>query len=108
MGANLEIRLKGLVWGGGFEWETVVYDVSPISYAQCGLYFQFHRPEAQVYSNLRYLMEKRHAVCAEDKEPSLTNICAMMGVPSEDLVRHERQGSGSFLRVRDMKNSIGY
>lgn len=59
-GANLEIRLKGLVWGGGFEWETVVYDVSPISYAQCGLYFQFHRPEAQVYSNLRYLMEKRH------------------------------------------------
>jgi ankyrin repeat protein len=38
-GASLEICLKGMVWGGGSEWETVVYDVSPTSSAQCGLYF---------------------------------------------------------------------
>ena len=61
-GVSLDIRLKGLVWGGSFEWETVIYDVSPISYAQCGLYFQFHRPESQVYSNLGYLYQKRYGV----------------------------------------------
>jgi hypothetical protein len=59
-GASLDIRLKGIVWGAGFEWETAIYDASPISYAQCGLYFQFHRPEAQVYSNLDCLYQKRY------------------------------------------------
>lgn len=63
-GADLDVRLKGLVWGGGFEWETVILDVSPISYAQCGLYFQFHRVEEDVYSTLSYLYEKRHGVRA--------------------------------------------
>ena len=33
-------------------WETVLYDVTPVSYAQCGLYRQFHRREEDVYSNL--------------------------------------------------------
>jgi hypothetical protein len=61
-GASLDVRLKGLVWGGDFEWETVVYDVSLISYAQCGLYFQFHRPESQIYSNLGYLYQRRYGV----------------------------------------------
>ena len=58
-GADLELRLRGLVWGGGFEWETVVFDVSPIAYAQCGLYAQFHRRERDVYSNISYLYERR-------------------------------------------------
>ncbi len=59
-GANLDIRLKAVVWGSGFEWETTVFDVTPISYAQCGLFSQFHRPEKQVYSNLAYLYRKRY------------------------------------------------
>ena len=59
-GADLDIRLQALVWGKGFEWETVVFDVSPISYAQCGLYFQFHRREEIVYSNIDSLYRKRH------------------------------------------------
>jgi ankyrin repeat protein len=61
-GADLDIRLRGLVWGGGFEWETVVFDVSPISYAQCGLYAQFHRREQDVYSNLDHLYQRRFGV----------------------------------------------
>ena len=36
-GADLDVRVKGLVWGGGFEWKTNVFDVTPMSYAQCGL-----------------------------------------------------------------------
>ena len=58
-GASLDVRLKGLVWGSGFEWETTILDVTPLSYAQCGLYFQFHRREDHVYSNLSYLYEKK-------------------------------------------------
>lgn len=63
-GADLNVRLKGLVWGGGFEWETVVFDVTPISYAQCGLYFQFHRNEELTYDNIGYLYKKRYGADA--------------------------------------------
>jgi hypothetical protein len=59
-GADLEVRLKGLVWGPEQEWETTVLDVTPTSYAQCGLYTQFHRREQDVYENLRYLYQRRH------------------------------------------------
>lgn len=61
-GAALDIRLRGLVWGGGFEWETLVFDPTPISYAQCGLYFQFHRREEDVYDNIAYLYTKLHGI----------------------------------------------
>lgn len=63
-GADLDIRLQALAWGKGFEWETVVFDVSPISYAQCGLYFQFHRREEIVYGNIDTLYRKRHGRAA--------------------------------------------
>jgi hypothetical protein len=43
-------------------WETVVHDVTPITYAQCGLYRQFHRREEDVYSNIEYLYRKRHGM----------------------------------------------
>jgi len=59
-GADLGLRLAGVVWGPGADWETCVLDVTPISYAQCGLYAQFHRREADVYDNLAYLHRKRH------------------------------------------------
>lgn len=60
-GADLDVRLKGLVWGSGAEWETLVLDATPLSYAQCGLYPQFHRSEVDVYDNLALLFERRHA-----------------------------------------------
>jgi ankyrin repeat protein len=63
-GTNLALRLKGLVWGGGFEWETVVFDVTPVSYAQCGLYRQFQRTEADIYSNIAYLYSHRYGTDA--------------------------------------------
>ncbi|MEO6524999.1 MAG: ankyrin repeat domain-containing protein [Gemmatimonadaceae bacterium] len=59
-GANLDVRLKGVVWGAGAPWETLVLDVTPVSYAQCGLYAQFHRPERDVYDNLAYLYRSRY------------------------------------------------
>jgi len=57
-GASLDVHLKGIVWGSGFEWETTILEVTPLSYAQCGLYFQFHRREDHLYSNLAYLYQK--------------------------------------------------
>ena len=59
-GCDLELRLKGLLWGAGYDWETLVLDVTPLSYAQCGLYAQFHRREQDVYANLACLYRKRY------------------------------------------------
>ncbi len=63
-GADLGIRVPALLWGESMSWETVLYDVSPISYAQCGLYQQFHRQEEDVYSNIEYLYRKCHGRAA--------------------------------------------
>lgn len=68
-GADLNLRVKSLLWGESFDWETVVFDVTPISYAQCGLYRQFHRTEADIYANLAYLHRKRDGV-----EPPRRNV----------------------------------
>ena len=57
-GAKLDVRMKGLVWGGGFEWETVLFEVTPISYTQCGLIKQFQRSEEDIYSNIGFLYRK--------------------------------------------------
>ena len=75
-GADLDIRVNALMWGETMSWETVVFDVTPISYAQCGLYKQFHRPEQHVYGNIEALYAKRHG-----KAPQIRNV------PNQYLVR---------------------
>jgi ankyrin repeat protein len=60
-GADLDVRLKGLVWGKTMPWETVLFDVTLFSYAQCGLYRQFHRSEEDIYGNLAFLYRKRYS-----------------------------------------------
>lgn len=56
-GARCDIRVQGITWGKGFEWETTFFDVTPISYAQCGLLPQVHRNESDIYANIRFLLE---------------------------------------------------
>ena len=68
-GADLDVRVRSLLWGESMSWETVVFDVTPISYTQCGLYRQFHRREEHVYSNIEYLYRKRYSVA-----PPLRNV----------------------------------
>jgi hypothetical protein len=58
-GADIDLRIKGLVWGKGASWETLILDVTPLSYAQCGSYAQFHRRAEDVYGNLDYLYRRR-------------------------------------------------
>jgi hypothetical protein len=68
-GACLDTRVSTLLWGESMSWETVLYDVTPMSYAQCGLYRQFHRKEQDIYSNIEYLYRKRYA-----KAPPMRNV----------------------------------
>ncbi|MFO0937651.1 MAG: hypothetical protein U0798_14185 [Gemmataceae bacterium] len=58
-GAKLDVRLKGLVWGKGFDWETVLFDVTLFSYTQCGVMKQFQRSETDIADNLAFLYRKR-------------------------------------------------
>jgi ankyrin repeat protein len=56
-GARPDVRLQGITWGRGFEWETTCFDVTPISYAQLGLLPQMHRRDRDVYANITRLLE---------------------------------------------------
>ena len=68
-GAEIDVHLKGLVWGIGFEWETAIFEVTPLSYAQCGLYRQFQRNDSDIFSNVAYLYKRRYG-----KELELRNV----------------------------------
>jgi len=56
-GAKADIRLAGITWGKSFEWETTIFDATPISYAQAGLLPQFQRDERDVYENIKLLAQ---------------------------------------------------
>lgn len=68
-GARGDIRLPGITWGKGFEWETTCFDVTPVSYAQLGLLPQMHRRDRDVYANVRRLLE-----AAGRSVPPLQNV----------------------------------
>ena len=56
--ANLHHTIKGLIWGQGFDWETYIPSVNPISYAMMGLLRQFQRNENDVYKVVQLLQNK--------------------------------------------------
>ena len=72
-GADLDQRVRGLRWGLGTDWETLILDVTPLSYAQCGLYRQFQRSEDGVYATLSYLYRRRWGT-----ESTLRNVPNML------------------------------
>jgi hypothetical protein len=55
-GARPDLRLAGITWGKGFDWETTCFDVTPVSYAQLGLLPQMHRSERDCYENVKELL----------------------------------------------------
>jgi hypothetical protein len=56
-GAKSDVAVRGITWGKGFDWETTLFDVTPVSYAQCGLLPQVHRSEVDIYDNIKRLLE---------------------------------------------------
>jgi len=65
-GAKADIRLAGITWGKSFEWETTIFDATPLSYAQAGLLPQFQRDERDVYENIRLLAQVSGRVLPEN------------------------------------------
>jgi hypothetical protein len=57
--ADLKITVTGFVWGQGYDWETLIPAVNPISYAMMGLLPQMHRNEAVISETVSKLL--RHA-----------------------------------------------
>lgn len=68
-GARTDVRLQGITWGRGFDWETTCFDVTPISYAQLGLLPQMQRTERDCYDNVAALLR-----AAGRPVPPLANV----------------------------------
>jgi Ankyrin repeat len=60
--ADLTITVKGLIWGKGYEWETWIPAVNPISYAMMGLLPQMHRNETTIASVVSLLTKKAYGI----------------------------------------------
>jgi hypothetical protein len=58
--ADLKLTVKGLIWGKGYEWETFIPSVNPISYAMMGLLRQFQRTENDIYEVVSLLMSANY------------------------------------------------
>lgn len=81
-GASSDVRVAGLTWGKGFDWETTLLDLTPISYCQYGLLPQMHRTEADIVENVRLLLR-----AAGRPVPAMPNV------PNKYL--QPRKGHGS-------------
>ena len=60
--ADLEITVKGLIWGKGYEWETFIPSVNPVSYSMMGLLRQFQRTEEHIYQVVSLLLKARYKI----------------------------------------------
>ncbi len=60
--ADLDFTVKGLVWGRGYEWETFIPAVNPISYAMMGLLPQMHRDQKTVAETVSLLVKHAYGI----------------------------------------------
>lgn len=60
--ADLTITVKGIIWGKGYEWETLVPSVNPISYAMMGLLPQMHRNEITISKVVTTLLKQQYGI----------------------------------------------
>jgi len=61
-GADLKITVKGLIWGKGYDWETLIPAVNPISYAMMGLLPQVHRNEMTISKVVTLLLKHAYGI----------------------------------------------
>ncbi len=60
--ADLDITLKGIIWGKGYDWETYIPSVNPVGYAMMGLLPQFQRREKDIFENVEILMKEAYGI----------------------------------------------
>jgi hypothetical protein len=70
-GADLEYTVKGLIWGKGYEWETFIPSVNPISYAMMGLLPQMHRKEVTITEVVSLLVKHAYGIIIHQMFPML-------------------------------------
>lgn len=59
---DLKITVNGLIWGKGYEWETLIPAVNPISYAMMGLLPQMHRNEITISKVVSLLLKAAYGI----------------------------------------------
>lgn len=64
-GARVDVRVAGLTWGRGFDWESTFFDLTPIAYAQLGLLPQMHRDPRDIDATVRALLAAAGRVVPE-------------------------------------------
>ncbi|MEI9910967.1 MAG: ankyrin repeat domain-containing protein [Bacteroidota bacterium] len=60
--ADLAITVRGLIWGKGYEWETLIPSVNPVSYAMMGLLPQMHRNEVTISKVVTVLLNHAYGI----------------------------------------------
>jgi hypothetical protein len=60
--ADLKVTVAGLIWGKGYEWETLIPAVNPISYAMMGLLPQMHRSEVTISNVVTSLLKAAYGI----------------------------------------------
>jgi len=59
---DLKLIVAGLIWGKGYEWETLIPAVNPISYAMMGLLPQMHRNEITISKVVSLLLKTAYGI----------------------------------------------
>ena len=62
LSADLKTTIAGLIWGKGYDWETLIPSVNPISYAMMGLLPQMHRDEATISKIVSILLKHAYGM----------------------------------------------
>lgn len=65
--ADLHLTLKGIIWGKGFEWETLIPAVNPVSYAMMGMLPQMHRQEITISKVVTKLLKHAYGIDYQPK-----------------------------------------
>jgi ankyrin repeat protein len=60
--ADLKNTVRGFIWGKGYEWETFIPSVNPISYAMMGLLPQMHRNEIDISNIISLLLTSAYGI----------------------------------------------
>ena len=59
---DLNHSVAGLIWGKGYEWETFIPSVNPVSYAMMGLLPQMHRDESTIAKIVSTLLKHQYGI----------------------------------------------
>lgn len=62
LNVDLEVMVTGLIWGKGYEWETFIPAVNPLSYAMMGLLPQMHRDESTIANVVAALLKHNNNI----------------------------------------------